>query len=90
MDCGETTWSGMVHPLKGIRPVILLMMRTSIILEITGKAVLMWYTRWEHVRRVGVVFELALGVHASTIVLVSCWGCYLGATPAGLAGVIFL
>lgn len=85
----ETTCPGMVQPLKGIRPVILLMMRSSVILETAGKTVLMWHTRLEHVRRVSVIFELAHRVQASTILLVSCRG-YLGATPAGLAGVIFL
>lgn len=70
--------------LEGIGPVLLLMMWGCAVVEVAGKVVLVR----EHVRRVGVVFGLTLGVLASVMLLVSWF--FVGTAPAGLAGVIFL
>lgn len=57
-------------------------------MEMVGEAVLVWHTRHESVRRVGVVFGLTLGVLVSMMLLMSC--CYMGTAPARLVGVTFL
>ncbi len=88
---GETTWCpGLGQPLKGIWPVFLLMVWGFTVMEAAGEAVLMWHARREHVRRVRVVFGLTLGVQVSVMLLMSCWGHYMGTAHAGLAAVIFL
>lgn len=48
------------------------MMWGSTVMELAGEAVGVGQTRWEHVRRVGVVFGLTLRVLVSVMSLVRC------------------